>query len=154
MDLISSPAFSARVEDLMRRSHVPGLAISVVHNRKTASASYGKASVEPETPCTSDTLFDIASCAKVITALAIGLLVEDNENYPEVQYDALMSKMLPDDFVMPSTEYTEGVTLDDVLGHRTGMAAYETSPILGLLHFSIHPALTVTEKSLDIMTRI
>ena len=34
-----------------------------------------------------------------------------------------MSKLLPGDFVMPGEGYTETVTVEDVLSHRTGMAA-------------------------------
>ncbi len=106
----------------MAQYHVPGLAIAIVHNEETASAGYGKASLEPEIPCTADTLFDVASSAKSLTAASVGLLVDDTENFPEVQYHTAMSSLLPDDFVMPGVGYTEGVTIDDVLGHRTGMA--------------------------------
>ncbi|KAF7552764.1 hypothetical protein G7Z17_g4095 [Cylindrodendrum hubeiense] len=115
-------AGSAQVEDLMNQHHVPGLAIAIVQGDEVASEGYGKASIEPPIPCTSDTLFDFASCAKSLTAASVGLLVDDNENFPEVQYEAIMSNLLPDDFVMPGAGYTEGVTLEDVLSHRTGMA--------------------------------
>lgn len=104
----------------MAQNHVPGLAIAVVQDHETASAGYGHASLEPSVPCTADTLFDIASSSKSLTAASVGLLVED-EGYPEIQYDVPMSKLLPEDFVMPSVEYTEGITVDDVLSHRTGM---------------------------------
>jgi CubicO group peptidase (beta-lactamase class C family) len=123
MDFFHSPRFSSHVEELMNQHHVPGLAIAIVQNDQVASAGYGKASFEPPMPCTADTLFDIASSAKSLTAASVGLLVDDNENYPEMQYDAIMSSLLPDDFVMPGAGYTEGVTVEDILSHRTGMAA-------------------------------
>lgn len=107
----------------MNQHHVPGLAIAIVENDQTASAGYGKASVDPPMPCTADTLFDIASSSKSLTAASVALLIDDDENHPEVQYDAIMSQLLPDDFVMSETVYTEGVTVEDVLSHRTGMAA-------------------------------
>ncbi|KAK7912187.1 hypothetical protein PG985_014668 [Apiospora marii] len=99
---IRSPTFHARVEAMMRSYHVPGLSLAIVHKGQTASAGWGHASLDPPRPCTPDTLFDIASCSKSLTAVAVALLVDDDENYPEVQWDAVMSELLPDgDFVMP-----------------------------------------------------
>lgn len=123
MEFFHSDYFSAYVEELMKQHHVPGLAIAIVLNKHIASAGYGKASLEPlkpPKPCTADTLFDIASCSKSLTAASVGLLVED-ENHKEVQYEATMASLLPNDFVMPADEYTQGVTVEDILSHRSGM---------------------------------
>jgi CubicO group peptidase (beta-lactamase class C family) len=122
MDLFGSEAFSDLVRELMGRHHVPGVAIAAVQDEEVASAGYGHACLETSTPCTGSTLFDIASSAKSLTAAAVGILVADNDKYPEVQYEAAMSSLLPDDFVMQGVGYTEGVTVEDVLSHRTGMA--------------------------------
>ena len=119
---IQSPAFKARIEAMMRSHHVPGMSIAIVQKDLIATASWGAASLDPPQPCTSDTLFDIASFSKSLTAASVALLVDDDEANPEVQWDSLMSELLPDDFIMPSASYTEGVTVDDVLGHRTGMS--------------------------------
>ncbi|KAH6894693.1 beta-lactamase/transpeptidase-like protein [Thelonectria olida] len=129
MDLFSSPDFSAHVNDLIRRHHVPGISIAVAQNDQVASAGYGSASLdsESETPCTADTLFDVGSSAKSLTAAAIALLVDDDQKYPHIHYDAVMSKLLPDDFVMSDAAYTDNVTLDDMLGHRTGMPGHNDS---------------------------
>jgi CubicO group peptidase (beta-lactamase class C family) len=56
-----------------------------------------------------------------LTAAAVGLLVDDHENFPEVDYEATMSSLLPEDFVLSEAEYTEGVTLEDILSHRSGI---------------------------------
>ncbi|KAI1179534.1 beta-lactamase family protein [Nemania sp. FL0916] len=127
MDYVQSPSFAPRVEELMKKHHVPGLAVAVIEGERAFSAGYGLATVDPPKPCTSDTLFDIASSSKSMTAGAVALLVRDNDKYPDVQYDAIMSKLLPGDFVMPGEGYTEGVTVDDVLGHRTGMRRHDDS---------------------------
>jgi CubicO group peptidase (beta-lactamase class C family) len=121
MEFLHSSEFASHVEDLMSQHHVPGLAIAIVRNDEIDSIGFGKASLEPPEPCTADTLFDIGSSAKSLTAAAVALLVNDDENYPEVQYDAIVSSLLPGDFVMPSKSYTEGVTVEDLLSHRTGM---------------------------------
>jgi CubicO group peptidase (beta-lactamase class C family) len=132
MDFFHSPNFPAHVKALMKEHHVPGLAIAVVQNEAMASAGYGKASLSPPKPCTADTLFDIASASKSLTAASVGLLVDDDENYPDVQYEATMSSLLPDDFVMSDKGYTEGVTVEDMLSHRTGLAPY-----VELLHMQV-----------------
>jgi CubicO group peptidase (beta-lactamase class C family) len=109
------------VKDLMKQHHVPGLAIAVIQDGEIESKAYGFACLDPERPCTADTLFDIASSAKSLTAAAVALLVDDNESFPEVQYDSVMSTLLPEDFVMSGVGYTEGVTVEDILGHRSGL---------------------------------
>ncbi|RAO67209.1 uncharacterized protein BHQ10_003221 [Talaromyces amestolkiae] len=121
MDLLESTTFTSLVTDLMRQNKIPGLSIAIIHNDEVASTGYGLADYQNNTPCTGDTLFDIASCAKSLTAASVALLAEDKD-YPEVHYEALMSDLLPDDFVMSEKSYTDGITVEDVLSHRTGMA--------------------------------
>ena len=120
MDTFHSAQFSSHVETLMKQHHVPGLAIAIVQGDEVQAAGYGKASSESSEPCTADSLFDIASCSKSVTAAAVGLLVEDDDRYSEVQWDATMSSLLPDDFVMSDARYTEAVTVEDILSHRSG----------------------------------
>ncbi|KAI1102504.1 beta-lactamase family protein [Jackrogersella minutella] len=127
MEFFHSDSFSSQVRHLMAQHHVPGLAIAIVQDDEIASAGYGYACLDPEKPCTADTLFDIASCSKSMTAASVGLLVEDNEKYPKVQWETTMSSLLPDDFVMPTTEATQGVTVEDILSHRTGMGCHDLS---------------------------
>lgn len=136
MDLLDSCHFTSLVGDLMRQNHVPGLSIAVVHNDQVASNGFGLADVEKSTPCTGDTLFDIASSAKSLTAASVALLVDDKAQ-PEVQYDALMCHLLPDDFVMQDKSYTDAVTVEDILSHRTGMARYVSSSCCTALNFKL-----------------
>ncbi|KAM0244935.1 hypothetical protein ACHAP5_005842 [Fusarium lateritium] len=126
MELFNSPNFHSHIEDLMTRNRVPGLSIAIVQGDQIRSAGFGLSSVRHQTPCTADTLFDIASSSKSLTGAAIELLVADDE-FPEIQYDALMSELLPDDFVLFEESYTKVVTIDDLLGHRTGMPGHDDS---------------------------
>ncbi|KAG4271554.1 hypothetical protein FPRO04_10845 [Fusarium proliferatum] len=126
MDLFDSPMFSHRVETLMQSNRVPGLSIAIVWGDQVKSTGYGFASVKSQEPCTADTLFDIASSSKSLTAAAIALLVEDAK-FPGLQYDSLMSELLPDDFVMSDDLHTNTVTVDDLLGHHTGMPGHDDS---------------------------
>jgi CubicO group peptidase (beta-lactamase class C family) len=120
MELFSSPNFHHHIENLMEKNRVPGLSIAIIHGDNVKSIAFGLSSVQDQTPCTVDTLFDIASSSKSLTGVAIALLVDD-EKFPQVQYDAIMSELLPDDFVLSDDSYTKIVTIDDLLGHRTGM---------------------------------
>ncbi|KAG4222219.1 hypothetical protein PC116_g29306 [Phytophthora cactorum] len=121
MDVFHSETFSSKIKELMEEHHIPGFSIAVVHGDQVASTGYGYADVKSSKPCTADTLFDIASSSKSLTAAAVALLVDDDKKYPEVKYEAIMSHLLPDDFVMPKAEYTESVTVEDILSHRSGM---------------------------------
>jgi CubicO group peptidase (beta-lactamase class C family) len=120
MDLFGSPKFSSRVKYLLEEHHVPGLAVALVQNETVVSAGYGNASLDPQKDCTPDTLFDIASASKSLTAASVGLLIAD-EKHPDLKYESTMSDLLPGDFVMPGVGYTEAVTVEDILSHRTGM---------------------------------
>ncbi|KAJ9356307.1 hypothetical protein DTO280E4_6133 [Paecilomyces variotii] len=127
MDLFHSPEFSSHVEELMEEHHVPGVSIAIVQNETIASTGYGKLSFEPPVPCTADTLFNIASASKSLTAASVGLLIDDNKHYPEVQYDATMSNLLPGDFVTSEAGYTESITVEDILSHRSGIPPHDFS---------------------------
>lgn len=106
----------------METYHLPGLGISICQNDTITSTGFGVASRQSQQAATADTLYDIASSSKSLTAASVALLVEDNENFPEVQWKAPLHELLPEDFVMPTPELTKRVTVEDVLSHRTGMA--------------------------------
>ncbi|KAJ3497913.1 hypothetical protein NLG97_g1531 [Lecanicillium saksenae] len=127
MDYFQSEEFDTRVKELMEKFRVPGLSMAAIHGEKTASKQFGVTSIGSGTPCTVDSLFDIASSSKVCTAIAVGLLVEDDVRHPNVTFDTPVSKVLPEDFVMSDPEYTKNVTVDDMLGHRSGLAGHDLS---------------------------
>lgn len=120
MDLFNSPDFASHVDELIKSHRIPGLAVAITHKDATASKAFGMASFDPPVKMTCDTLFDIASASKSVTAASVALLIAD-EMYPDITWDAEMAKLLPGDFVMPGEGY-EGVTVEDILSHRTGLA--------------------------------
>lgn len=121
MDLLQSAAFRQHIQALMEEYKLPGLSISISHNNNVASIGLGVANVLNAAECTPDTLYDIASSSKSLTAASVALLVEDDDNYPEVQWDTPLHDILPEDFVMPTPELNKRMTIVDVLSHRTGM---------------------------------
>jgi CubicO group peptidase (beta-lactamase class C family) len=57
----------------------------------------------------------------------MSLLVDDNENYPDVQWTTPISKLIREDFVLENEYWTEHITIEDALSHRTGMARHDLS---------------------------
>ncbi|PFH58189.1 hypothetical protein XA68_14046 [Ophiocordyceps unilateralis] len=125
MDIVRSPDFAAYVTRLMERFHVPGVAVAVAQGEEVVSTGFGKASLDPEVDCTADTLFNMASASKSLTAASVALLIAD-DGHPDVQWEAPMEKLLPGDFVMPGNDHTD-VTVEDILSHRTGMPSHDNS---------------------------
>lgn len=121
ISFFKSEHFKNRVNNLLAEWHAPGLSLAIVSNKNVSSQGFGLASLDPETPCTPDTIFDIASSSKSLTAAAVGLLVEDDEKYQAVKWDAKMHDLLPEDFVLNKDSFTEEVTVEDILSHRSGV---------------------------------
>ncbi|KAE9381528.1 beta-lactamase family protein [Stipitochalara longipes BDJ] len=120
-----TPAFDSLVTDSMESWHVPGFSIAVIQDEEVCAKGYGFAAKDPEVPVTTDTLFNCASMSKAFTAAAISLLVDNNEKYPEVQWNAPVSNLIRDDFVLSDSRYTEEVTVEDILSHRSGLPDYD-----------------------------
>ena len=78
----------------------------------------------PDVPVTPDTIFFGASTTKAFTGAAASLLVDDNENYPEVQWTTPIARLIPDDFVLHDDYWTPRITIQDALSHRTGLPAH------------------------------
>ncbi|KDB21387.1 hypothetical protein H109_06685 [Trichophyton interdigitale MR816] len=126
MDLFQGSQFPDYIKKALYSHNIPGISLSIIQDRTIASAAFGKSSLDPSTNFTSDTLVGIGSISKSLTAAAVTLLVQDNVNYPQVQYDTTMSSLLPDDFVMPGENHRD-VTVEDILTHQTGMPTHEFS---------------------------
>ncbi|KAF2157794.1 beta-lactamase/transpeptidase-like protein [Myriangium duriaei CBS 260.36] len=133
---LSLPACEERIRNLMEQFCVPGLSIAIVNGQDIASKAYGQVSIDPPVHCTTNTLFDVASISKPITALAIAILKEDERNPRSFEWDTPVSSLLPDDFVLSDPEATKTVTVEDMLSHRTGLPGHDTA-ILGI--HAVHP---------------
>ncbi|CAN5427825.1 hypothetical protein BH20ACI1_BH20ACI1_06250 [soil metagenome] len=96
--------------------HVPGAAVAVIRSGKVIKMNgYGLASVEFNVPVTTETVFEIGSVSKQITAAAIMLLVEDGK----INLDEKISKYLPD-----TPEAWKEVTVRNLLTHTSGVKSY------------------------------
>lgn len=104
------------VKAQMQEKHIPGAAIAVVKNGRVAKMQgYGLANVELNVPVTKDTVFEIGSVSKQITAAGIMLLVQDGK----ISLDEKISKYLPN-----TPETWKNVSVRNLLTHTSGIKSY------------------------------
>ena len=114
--LAKADAADEYVRAQMRERHVPGAAIAVIKDGKIVKAEgYGLANVELNVPATKETVFEIGSISKQITAAAIMLLVEEGK----INTDEKISKYLPN-----TPESWNKVTIKNLLTHTSGIKSY------------------------------
>ena len=114
------PGFDAYVRAALQRWHVPGVSIAIVRNDSVISAKgYGVCDVGTGVPVDERTIFAIGSLTKAMTATAAAMLVEEGK----LNFDAPVTAYLPD--FQLGDPATRGVTLRDLLSHRTGVAGAE-----------------------------
>src|SRR3954466_14802909 len=105
----------AQVEKEMARLNVPGVAVGVIEGDKEQVATFGVTSVEQPLSITEDTLFQIGSTTKTVTATTVMRLVEAGKldlNTPVQTY--LPNLRLSDPAV------ASRVTLRHLLSHTGG----------------------------------
>ncbi|PIA92846.1 hypothetical protein CB0940_04690 [Cercospora beticola] len=127
INLFKSEPFKNRVNNLLAEWHVLGFSIAIVSNKKVSSQGFGLASLDPEIPS------------------AVGLLVEDNEKYEAVKWDAKMHDLLPEDSVLNEDSFTEEVTVEDILSHRSGVPGHDDA-FFGLRSKTPDSVKTITRK--------
>lgn len=118
--LTSAAARADQVDDYVRtvlaERHAPGAAVAVIKNGKVVKMKgYGVASVEFGVPVTSETVFEIGSVSKQMTAAGILLLVEDGK----VKLDAPISTYLAN-----TPDAWKTVTVRNLLTHSSGVKSY------------------------------
>jgi CubicO group peptidase (beta-lactamase class C family) len=107
----------AYVARAMQTFDVPGISVAVVKDGKTLVAKgYGVRKLGEGAPVDAQTLFGIASNTKVVTAAALGILVDEKK----IEWDAPVIRYLPW-FQMWDPYVTRELTVRDLLVHRSGL---------------------------------
>ena len=107
-----------RIRDLMAERHIPGAAVAVIKNGRIVKMSgYGVASIEFNVPVTSETVFEIGSVSKQMTAAGIMLLVQEGK----VNLDERISQYLPD-----TPQVWGDVKVRHLLTHTSGIKSYSS----------------------------
>lgn len=108
--------FDAYVEKTLRDWKAPGVMISVVKNGKHVFAKgYGTRKFGENLPINENTLVQIASHTKPITAAALAMLVDEGK----LSWDDPVKKHIPE-FQLSNPYATEKTTIRDLLTHRAG----------------------------------
>lgn len=103
------------IQSEMARLQVPGVAIGILHSGRELTASFGVTNLENPLPVDPNTLFQIGSISKTITATAMMRLVERGL----VSLDAPLRSYLPG-LRLADTETTAQATLKHIFTHTAG----------------------------------
>lgn len=104
-----------RVETAMRHFQVPGVAIGLWHDGREHVAAFGVTNVNHPLPVDADTLFQIGSTTKTVTATAAMRLVEGGV----LDLDAPVRTYLPD-LRLADDDVASRVTLRHLFTHTAG----------------------------------
>ncbi|TME25280.1 MAG: beta-lactamase family protein [Chloroflexi bacterium] len=109
------PELEDLVREGMARYHVPGVAIGILHDGDEDIAAYGVTNIEHPLPVDGDTLFQIASITKTITATVVMRLVERDA----LDLDAPVRRYLPE-FRVRDEDAASRATLRHLVTHTGG----------------------------------
>jgi CubicO group peptidase (beta-lactamase class C family) len=102
-----------RVDSLMEEGHFPGVAIAILRDGKPLHAgTYGMANLAHQVPVTTETVFELASLTKQMTALAIMTLVEEER----LSLDDRLVEWIED-----APPAWDKITVDQLLSHTAGL---------------------------------
>jgi len=113
------------ISERMAAEGIPGMAVVVVQrDQVTYLKGFGTASLKSLSPVTPQTVFDLASCSKSFTALAVLLLREDGL----VDLDLPVCHYLPD-FTTSDYEMSQEITVRQLLHHSSGLPGRFAEPL-------------------------
>ena len=116
LDLALS-ALPGAVDEIMRRSGVPGVAIAVVHGGEVVfSRGFGLREIGKNLPIDPETVFQIASISKSVSASVAAIQATNGS----VDWDDPVVKYLPD-FQLNDPYVTSHATIGDFFAHRSGL---------------------------------
>lgn len=108
-------AFELEARRLLREHRVPGVSVALVTPQGEHFVNLGVTSLTNPLPITSDTLFQIGSITKTMTALALALLEQEEH----LQLTDRVQKYLPE-LNLKDEQVTRNVTVQDLLTHMGG----------------------------------
>ncbi len=109
--------FDAYVAKAVKDWNAVGLAVAVVKDGRTVYAKgFGVRELGKPDPVDANTMFAIGSTTKAMTALALGMLVDEGK----VAWDDPVTKHLPS-FELSDPYITREITVRDLLTHRAGL---------------------------------
>lgn len=132
VSVVRADALDDKIQAIMAERHIPGAAVAVIQNgRVVRMKGYGVATLEFNVPVTTETVFEIGSVSKQMTAAGIMLLVQDGK----VVLDEKISKYLPN-----TPDAWRDVTVRHLLTHTSGVKSYSS-----LDGFSLSERMTISD---------
>ncbi len=105
--------------DALEQSGVPGMSIAVVHGGNTVFAEgFGVREIGTEQQITPDTVFQVASVSKSLSATGIAAAIGEADG--ELSWQTPIHELLPT-FQFKDPTVTELATVGDAFSHRTGL---------------------------------
>jgi putative pyoverdin transport system ATP-binding/permease protein len=115
------------VIELMDDGDIPGLSLIIINGDQQMIKTYGFADVDRGLPVTENTIFELASCSKAYTALAVQVLINESN----IDMDASVSQYLPWFYVKYDNSKV-GITIRQLLHHTSGIPWQSISKIPAL----------------------
>jgi len=114
-------AVEAATVDLMGEGQFPGAAVAVTRGGETVHlGAHGLANLAHQAPATPETVFELASLTKHMTALAVLTLADEGR----LSLDDRLVDYIPD-----APDVWSAITLDQLLSHMSGLAhRFEARP--------------------------
>lgn len=111
------------MNEILETWKAPGFAVAVVHKNELIYAKgFGYRDYEKKLPMNENTLLAIGSCSKAFTASVLGILRDENK---------LKLSDSPIDYIPElrffNDELNDGVTIQDMMCHRTGIPRHDFS---------------------------
>ncbi|WP_309399144.1 serine hydrolase [Cerasicoccus maritimus] len=108
------------VSDVMTQTGVPGMAVAIVHNDAVVYAKgFGIKQIGSPDTIDENTVFQIASVSKSVSATIIAALVGDKE----ITWQTPIVEHFPE-FTLADSYVTSHVTIGDVFAHRSGLPGH------------------------------
>ncbi|AXY73681.1 cyclic peptide export ABC transporter [Paraflavitalea soli] len=104
------------VTQYMSKGHIPGLSVVLIDHDSLTIRSFGYADLVTKTPVNASTVFELGSCSKAFTAMAIYLL----EQQGRLQLDASVNHYIPW-FQVKYKGAVVPVTIRQLLHHTSGI---------------------------------
>ncbi|HEY41721.1 MAG TPA: beta-lactamase family protein [Dehalococcoidia bacterium] len=134
----------AFISERVEAEGIPGVAVVVVQDSQVIySKGFGTASLKSMSPVTPQTVFDLASCSKSFTALAVLLLREEGL----LDLDLPVSHYLPD-FTTSDYQMSQEITVRHLLNHSSGLPGKFAEPI------AFYSGADAMEKLVESMERV
>lgn len=108
----------------MKKGNIPGLSLVIVKNNKSVLKCYGYADIENKKIVQPNTSFELGSCSKAFTALAIQKLTQEGR----INLDSNVSHYIPWFKVRYKNNYIN-ITINQLLHHTSGIPWYTISMI-------------------------